>query len=133
MKKTSHILIWEVFFMKVKSILQSLLFAYAMTGIFLFLLAFLVYKMEWGEIQVASGILVIYFFSSFIGGRMAAKKVRKEKVMMSGLTGIGYCVLLVLISWMVRGELQMTPSYILTVLSMCLGGGVLGGIVSAHR
>lgn len=119
--------------MKMKSILQSLLFAYAMTGIFLFLLAFLVYKMEWGEIQVAAGILVIYFLSSFLGGRMTAKKVRKEKVLMSGITGIGYCLLLVLVSCIVRGELQMEPSYIFTALSMSLGGGVLGGTVAVQR
>lgn len=118
------------FFMRIKSILQSLLFAYAMTGGFLFLFAFLVYKMELGELHVAAGILTIYFLASFAGGRMAGRQRRKEKVMMGGLTGLGYFLLLIFVSVFVRGELQMTPSYIVTALSMCLGGGVLGGILS---
>lgn len=116
--------------MRIKAILQSLLFAYALTGGFLFLLAFLVYKMEFGELQVAVGILVIYFLASFSGGRMAGRIYRKEKLMLGAASGIGYFLLLLLVSWIVRGKLQMSSSYILTALSMCLGGGVFGGILA---
>lgn len=116
--------------MKMKTFLQSLLFAYAMTGILLFLLAFLVFKFEWKEIHVRAGILIVYVFASLLGGRMAGKMARKNRVTAGGLTGILYFVLLVLVSCAVRGGMDMTVPYLFTTFSMCLGGGLLGGISS---
>ena len=116
--------------MKIKNILQSLLFAYAMTGIFLFLLAFLVYKFEWKEIHVTVGILVIYVLSSMLGGRMSGRIARKKRLPAGALTGIAYFILLVAVSCMVRGAMELTIPYLFTTFAMCFGGGLLGGILS---
>lgn len=116
--------------MKVKTILQSLLFAYAMTGIFLFLLAFLVYKFEWKEIHVTAGILLIYVLASLLGGHMSAKTARKNRIPAGALTGMAYFILLVIVSCAVRGALEMSVPYLFTTFAMCFGGGLLGGIFS---
>ncbi len=49
--------------MKIKAVLKSLLFAYAVTGAFLFLLAFLLFQFDLGEGPVAAGIIAVYVMS----------------------------------------------------------------------
>ena len=49
--------------MKIKAVLRSLFLAYALTGICLLLLAFLVFQMDIGTGPVTVGIIVIYVIS----------------------------------------------------------------------
>ena len=51
--------------MKVKVILKSLLFSYAVTGAFLLLLAFLLFQFDLGEKPVSAGIVAVYILSCF--------------------------------------------------------------------
>lgn len=46
--------------MKVRAILRSLLFSYAVTGIFLLLLAFLLFQFDLGEKPVSAGIVAVF-------------------------------------------------------------------------
>ena len=52
----------------VLKILSTLLVMYILTGAALFLLAFLLYKMELTENIVTFGIMVIYVVSGLVGG-----------------------------------------------------------------
>lgn len=51
--------------MKVKVILKSLLFSYAVTGAFLLLLAFLLFQFDLGEKPVSAGIVAVYICPVF--------------------------------------------------------------------
>ena len=51
--------------MKVKVILKSLLFSYAVTGAFLLFLAFLLFQFDLGEKPVSAGIVAVYILSVF--------------------------------------------------------------------
>ena len=51
--------------MKVKVILKSLLFSYAVTGAFLLFLAFLLFQFDLGEKPVSAGIVAVYIFVLF--------------------------------------------------------------------
>ena len=64
--------------MKVRAILKSLLFSYALTGVALLFLAFVLFAFELGETAVDAGIIVIYVLACFMGGFMAGKIVRKD-------------------------------------------------------
>ena len=55
-------------FMQIKTILRSLLLAYALSGICLLLLALMVFKLDIGQGIVTVGILVIYVVSCLAGG-----------------------------------------------------------------
>ena len=75
--KPFHIFnIWEGFSMeqtmsknaKPLLMMKALVLAYAVTGILLLVLAFLLYKLGLGESQVNLGIMVIYILSSLLGG-----------------------------------------------------------------
>ena len=59
--------------MKGKAILRSLLLAYGVTGLFLLILAFLLFQFEFGGGMAAVGIIIIYVVSCLVGGFMAGK------------------------------------------------------------
>ena len=65
--------------MRVKTVLWSLLLAYGLTGIFLLLLAFLLFQFELGEGAAAAGTVFIYVASCLAGGLAAGKIMRKNR------------------------------------------------------
>ncbi len=116
--------------MRVKAVLKSLLFSYAVTGMFLLLLAFLLFRFNLGEGPVSAGILAIYVLSCLLGGFMAGKTVRKDKYLWGVLVGLCYFLLLALVSFAVQKRWDMSPAHTVTTFLMCLGGGTLGGMLS---
>ena len=52
--------------MKGKAILRSLLLAYGVTGLFLLILAFLLFQFEFGGGTAAVGIIIIYVVSCLV-------------------------------------------------------------------
>ena len=97
--------------MKGKAILRSLLLAYGVTGLFLLILAFLLFQFEFG-------------------GGMAGKIIRKDRYIWGIVTGLSYYVLLLLVSFLAQGKWDMTFAHALTTFFMCLGGGAIGGMLS---
>lgn len=69
----SYNLYGRVACMKIKAVLRSLFLAYALTGICLLLLAFLVFQMDIGTGPVTVGIIVIYVISCMAGGFLAER------------------------------------------------------------
>ena len=70
--------------MKGKAILRSLLLAYGVTGLFLLILAFLLFQFEFGGGTAAVGIIIIYVVSCLVGGFMAGKIIRKDRYIYGG-------------------------------------------------
>lgn len=109
--------------------IKALLLSYLVTGAALLLVAFLLYQMEPEESMVLAGIQVIYVMGSGICGFAAGKGIRKKRLLWGVLAGILYYLLLLLASACIGG---MTASWVhlLTTFALCLGGGMLGGILS---
>ena len=103
--------------MKVRAILKSLLFAYALTGVALLLLALVLFAFDLGETAVDAGIIIIYVLACFMGGFMAGKIVRKDKYLLT-------------VSVMAKGGWDMSAAHAVTTFFMCTGGGTLGGMLS---
>ena len=116
--------------MKIKAILKSLLFSYEVTGAFLLLLAFLLFQFDLGEKPVAAGILAVYVLSCLLGGFMAGKIMRKDRYLWGMLTGLFYYLLLIAVSFAVKGKWDMSLIHAVTTFFLCLGGGTLGGMLS---
>lgn len=68
--------------MKGKAILRSLLLAYGVTGLFLLILAFLLFQFEFGGGTAAVGIIIIYVVSCLVGGFMAGKIIQERPIYM---------------------------------------------------
>lgn len=117
-------------FMRVKTVLWSLLLSYGLTGLFLLLLAFLLFQFELGEGAAAAGIVFIYVVSCLAGGFAAGRIMRKNRYLWGIVTGLSYYVLLLLVSFLAQGKWDMTFAHAVTTFFMCLGGGAIGGMLS---
>ena len=116
--------------MQIKTILRSLLLAYALSGICLLLLALMVFKLDIGQGIVTVGILVIYVVSCLAGGFLSGKHMRQNKYKWGFLVGLCYFVLLMIVSFAVQRRWDMSAQHAITTFFMCLGGGTLGGMLS---
>ena len=104
--------------MKVKVILKSLLFSYAVTGAFLLLLAFLLFQFDLGEKPVSAGIVAVYILSCFSGGFMSGKILRTDKYLWGILVGAFYYLLLITVSFVVQGKWDMSLVHAVTTFFM---------------
>ena len=93
--------------MKMRNILSSLLFAYALTGVGLLLLAFFLYVFKLGETAVDVGIILICIFVCFMGGLMTGRFLRENRAFWGMLTGLAYFLLLLIVSFAVKRRLDM--------------------------
>ncbi len=87
-------------------LLKGLFFAYALTGVLLALLSFLLYKFGLGEKTVAIAIIVIYVAE-----------------------GAAYFIVLALISFLAGDRTAVFGNTFFTTLALCAGGGMLGGML----
>lgn len=116
--------------MKAKAVLKALLCSYTLTGVLLLILAFLLFKMDLSEKIVSMGIVVIYILSCFLGGLILGKKMKKQKYVWGLLLGMGYFLLLIGVSCLVEKGFPMDIGHVAATLTMCAGGGTLGGMIS---
>lgn len=111
-------------------VLKSLLASYIVTGLLLLLLTFLVYQFKLDEQIVIGGIVAVYVVSTFLGGFIIGKLTKVKKYIWGIVIGILYFVLLFLISYGVYREFNTNGLNTLTTIILCVGGGMLGGMLS---
>ena len=110
--------------------LKSLLASYIVTGLLLLGLTFLVYKFELDEQVVVAGIVAIYVVSTFMGGYIIGKLTGVKKYIWGAIDGAVYFALLFLISYGVYREFNTNGQGVITTAILCIGGGILGGMLS---
>ncbi len=115
---------------KVMWVLKSLLASYIVTGLLLLGLTFLVYKFKLDEQSVVAGIVGIYVASTFVGGLILGKLTKTRRFLWGIAIGTIYVALLFLISYGVYREIDTNGLHALTTILLCVGGGMLGGMVS---
>ena len=111
-------------------LLKILLFSYILTGAFLALLAFLLYKMGLTEKIVSIAIIVIYVVSTFFAGFVAGKKLKNRKFLWGLLMGSAYFLVLAGVSMTLGEPAGQLGDSTVTTLVLCAGGGMLGGMLS---
>lgn len=111
-------------------LLKTLFITYLLTGILLFSLAFVLYKLRLSNTQVQTGVYLIYILSCFLGGFLAGKKLKSRRFLWGMLMGGLYFVVLFLVSSLAGRPMETGFSYLLPVLGICLAGGTSGGMVS---
>lgn len=111
-------------------ILKALVVSYIVTALLLLLLALLLFKFELNESKVSIGVIVVYLLSSFIGGWLAGRGGGSRKFLWGLLIGAIYFVLLLLISMIAGHGIQTQAAQMVTTALLCVGGGMLGGMLS---
>ena len=115
---------------KMMWMLKALLASYIVTGLLLLGLTVLVYQFELDEQLVAGGIVAIYVISTFTGGYIIGKLTKIRKFVWGMIIGTAYFVLLFLISYGVYREFNTDGLSTITTAILCVGGGMLGGMLS---
>lgn len=107
-----------------------LLISYIVTVIVLLVIAFFLYKMNLSEKIVSGGIIITYIAATFLGGFLAGKKMKTRRYLWGLGIGFAYYVVFIILSLIInRGDMEMSRT-ILTTLVLCMGGGMLGGMLS---
>lgn len=111
-------------------LLKSLLFSYILTAGLLLLLAFVLFKMDLSEKPVSIAIIVIYVLATVFAGFVTGKRMQNRKFLWGLVMGIGYFVVLALVSLAVKQSPDTLGNSFFTTLVLCAGGGMLGGMLS---
>lgn len=111
-------------------VMMSLLVSYIVTGIMLLLLSMLLYKFDLDDAKVAVGIIFIYILSCFLGGFIVGKKMGEKKFIWGAVLGGSYFILLIFLSLIVNRSINEDIMNMVTVLVLCVCGGMVGGMLS---
>lgn len=111
-------------------ILKCLLIAYLITTGLLLLLALMLYRFGLSETIVSICIIAIYIIVTFLAGFLAGKREGSRKFLWGLLMGGLYFAILIIISLIVNHGINAVSGNFLTILLLCCGSGMLGGMVS---
>ena len=115
---------------KIVKEIKSLMIAYIVTGILLLVLSGLLFKFNLSREYVEIGIIAIYVISCGIAGFAMGKMTGNKKFLWGMLTGALYFFILLVVSLAVNRKLQSDISEIVSTLVVCIGSGMLGGMIS---
>ncbi|RDU24007.1 TIGR04086 family membrane protein [Anaerosacchariphilus polymeriproducens] len=115
---------------RLSMVFKALFLAYIVTGILLIVLTALLFKMELREGQVTVGIMAIYIFAGFVAGFAMGKSSKSQKFLWGLMLGGAYFGILVAASYCINRGLDGDLKEIVTTFVMCVGSGMLGGMVS---
>lgn len=111
-------------------ILKSLLISYLLTAGLLLLLALLLYRFSLTEKIVSVCIIGIYIIVTFLAGFLAGKREGTRKFLWGLMMGCLYFLVLTLVSLIVNHSISGLSVSFFTVLALCTGSGMLGGMLS---
>ena len=109
---------------------KCLLAAYLVTGGGLLLLALLLYRLGLSESAVNIGIIIIYALACFLAGFFAGKATAERRFFWGFLVGALYFAVLALMTLAVNHGFKDVGNHFFTMLMICAGSGMLGGMVS---
>ena len=109
---------------------KALVVSVLVTAVGIALLSALAYFFRLDDGKINAGIVVVHILSCFAGGFLAGKKIREKKYLWGLLAGALYFVILLIISVAMAGEDGVSVTRYLTTILICLGSGMLGGMIS---
>lgn len=111
------------------TLLKALVAAYALTGVLLIALAFLLYRFHLSESFTNMAVNAVYILACLTGGMAAGKALGHRKFLWGLLTGILYFAVLLAASAAMGSAAGISLSEVLTVFAMCAFSGTAGGML----
>ena len=111
-------------------LIKSLLISYILTAIILLILSLLLYKANLGDNIIKAGVVVTYIVSCFIGGFLSGKGIKERKFLWGLICGGIYVAIILIISLMSGGQKDENITNYMSMILLCLGSGMLGGMIS---
>ncbi len=110
--------------------IRGLIISYAVTALMLLALAFCVFKFRLGESVTDVAIIGIYVLVTFLGGLITGKKVKEQKFLWGLLLGVFYIGIISAVAMIIGHTFHVESTASLTTAALCIGGGLLGGMLS---
>ena len=111
-----------------KKLLQALLCSYLLSGVLLLVTAFFLYRLR--ENQITLTVAVIYVLSGALAGFVLARATGKRRFFCGLAAGLCYFLILAAVSSFLGKGFSVSITHLLTTMGMCVGGGILGAIIS---
>ena len=99
------------------------------SALMLLLLAVMVYKFDVSEKVVSIGIILVYIVSCLLAGLVMGKLQKNRRFLWGIFVGAMYFAVLLILTGMVGKDLSDVATDFVTTLLLCLGSGMLGGMV----
>ena len=115
---------------KFGTVVKGLMVSYAITGLLLAVLAFLVYKFKLTENVTDVAIIAIYVLVTFLGAFIVGKRVKEQKFLWGFLLGFLYILIITIVAFALGQIFAVTSTASITTIALCIGGGLLGGMLS---
>ncbi|MFA9465214.1 MAG: TIGR04086 family membrane protein [Velocimicrobium sp.] len=115
---------------RVKRMFKALIASYIITGIFLLVLALVLYKVEPPEGVIQVGIIFSYIVSPFVGGILVGKGEETKRFLWGAFLGVLYFCIIFAVSIVLSQSLFDRFGMVVSVFGMCALGGMLGGMIS---
>ena len=115
---------------KIGVVIKGLIFSYAVTGVLLAILAFFVFRFGLAESVTDVSITAIYVIVTFLGAFIVGKRVKEQKFLWGFLLGFLYIVIISIVAITLGQVFHVTSTANLTTAALCVGGGLLGGMLS---
>lgn len=115
---------------RITFILKCLLISYLLTTGLLLLLALMLYRFGLSEKIVSICIIGIYIIVTFLAGFLAGKREGSRKFLWGLLMGSLYFAILMIVSLVLNHSMEEVSGNFFTVLLLCCGSGMLGGMIS---
>ncbi len=111
------------------ALLKCLMAAYLITGVMLVMVAGFLYKFSIGENVVDISIIVIYCISSLLAGLFFSKGASSRRFIWGMLAGAAYFLVICAVSVVADPGFVPVSNTCITTLLICLGSGMLGGMM----
>lgn len=110
--------------------IKILFLMYVVTLLLLLALAFVMYKMEPGEMMFKVWLIAVYVISGFLGGFFIGKRAKNKKFLWGLLIGIIYYLILLVVSLVLHKGIDGDMMHLITTLILCSASGTVGGMLS---
>lgn len=115
---------------KLLGIARSILVAYMITGMMIFVIAWIAYKCDLSDGAIGLCVIAIYVISNVAGGFCTGRAVEKNRLVYGLLTGLLYVAVLFLVSVLITGGIHNIEVRGISAMLLCIGGAAVGSILS---
>lgn len=115
---------------KAFTILKVLIVQYIITGLLIFLLAFLMLKFDLSHQIITAGTIIIYVLSCFLGGILLGKTADQKRFLWGLVMGVIYFIVLLLLTLLFNTVAGIETTRMIYSFFICLFSGMIGGMLS---
>lgn len=115
---------------KLWAVFRALLVSYIVTALLLVLIAFLMYRMGFGDRTLDLLLIVVHVLATFLGGWISGKLVQEKRYLWGLAFGGAYLLVLGIVSFVLNGTIQFSAGSSLTSMIFCLAAAMLGGMLA---